>query len=124
VAALSPQRANRFRAVLMTAALDNDWLLPGRFHGRALSQVDRMLLLNNPCDRALKWYPWIDRCRKPQALGRFGVASHSALGDDRRKIAQRDAGHLLGKVHDFNRYLACPTLMAQAWSYVSGEAVP
>jgi hypothetical protein len=118
-------RAQKLRAVLWTAAIDNDWLLPGRCHGKALSQVDRMLLLNNSCDRAMKWYPLLDRSRRRDALGRCGVASLASLGTDRFKIEQCDACCQLGRQHDMDRYLQQPGLMARAWTCLSfGEPQP
>jgi hypothetical protein len=108
------------RAVLMAAALDQDWLVPGHYHGLALTQVDRILLLNNSCDRAMKWYPLIDRCRRPQALGRNGIAT-CALGMEAQKVVQRDVCCQVGRVHGFQNYLGAPSLMAQAWEFVRAE---
>ncbi|HEV3343168.1 MAG TPA: hypothetical protein VG125_22535, partial [Pirellulales bacterium] len=48
-----------FNVVLISAAVDNDWLLPGRQLDLALSQVDRLLLINNTSDRLLKRYHWL-----------------------------------------------------------------
>ena len=39
-----------FRVVLMAAACDADWLLPGRRDGQVLPLVDRMLVTTNGCD--------------------------------------------------------------------------
>lgn len=111
------------RTVLMSAALDDDWLLPGHRHGLALSQVDGMLLMNNSCDQGMKWYPVIDRCRRPTALGRWGMPSLCMLGPDARKIDQCDVCHQLGRVHDFRRFLGCSNLMRQTWEYISFEAL-
>ena len=44
------------QVALMVAALDNDWLLSGHYHGQAMSQVSAMLLENNGCDMLLKRY--------------------------------------------------------------------
>jgi hypothetical protein len=88
----------------------------------ALTSVDRMLLLNNSCDRALKWYPLIDRCRRPQALGRNGIA-RCALGAEAQKVVQRDVCCEIGRVHDFQNYLCRPSLMAQAWAFVRANTV-
>ncbi|OHB75982.1 MAG: hypothetical protein A2W31_01300 [Planctomycetes bacterium RBG_16_64_10] len=111
----------KIRTVLMTAALDDDWLLPGHGHGFALSQVDRMLLLNNSSDPALKWYHMIDRCRRPSALGRWGIAWPGMLGADAQKVDQCDVCCLLGREHSFQSYLNCPDLMRQTWSYLSSD---
>ena len=39
----TPKDRIGIRAVLVAAALDNDWLLPGRRHGQALGHFDRVL---------------------------------------------------------------------------------
>ena len=51
------------RASLIAAALDNDWLLPGRRHGQALTQVDRLFITRNAIDPVLHWYPVVLRNR-------------------------------------------------------------
>lgn len=107
------------RAVLMASALDNDWLLPSRYHGRALSQVDRVLLLNNACDPAMRWYHLIDRCRRPQALGLHGLACPSRLGAERRKVCQRNVCREVGRRHDFFSYVCRPSLMQHVWRYLA-----
>lgn len=104
------------RVVLMASALDDDWLLPSRYHGRALSQVDRMLLLNNDCDRAMRWYRLTDRCRRPEALGFRGLAGFGRLGAARAKIQQRDVCCEVGRQHDFLHYVHHAGLMRQTWS--------
>ncbi|MFV2070722.1 MAG: hypothetical protein ACC645_27445 [Pirellulales bacterium] len=112
------------RAVLLTAALDDDWLLPGHYHGRALSQVDRMLVMINSADRSMRWYRLIDRCRRSEALGRWGVASLSALGPQRKKIEQRNVASQLGPVHDISGYLSSPRLMRQTLRFTSFSVSP
>ena len=116
-----PADRGKIRTVLMTAALDDDWLLPGHYHGLAPSQVERMLLLNNSCDRAMKWYHMINRCRHPTALGRWGIPSSWLLGADARKIDQCDVCSQLGQIHSFQSYLGCPDLMRQTWWHLSFE---
>ena len=44
------------QAILIAAAVNNNWLAMGRPHGQALVVVDQMLALNNGCDRAPKRY--------------------------------------------------------------------
>lgn len=48
------------RAALVAAALDASWIRPGGYHGRALEQVDRLLLVNNHLDPACvsTTWPW------------------------------------------------------------------
>jgi hypothetical protein len=60
------------RVVLMASAMDNDWLLPGHPHGLAVSKVDRLLLLNNSRDHALKRYWVVSGSHQVPALGFAG----------------------------------------------------
>ncbi|MBN1588815.1 MAG: hypothetical protein JW888_04810, partial [Pirellulales bacterium] len=76
-----PKRA--VRVVLIAAALDNGWLLPGWRNGLALQQVDRMLITQNSSDRVLRWYPRLYGRRGPEALGFTGPACPAQLGENR-----------------------------------------
>ncbi len=100
------------RAVLMAAALDNHWLLPGHAHGLAMPQVDRMLLVTNGCDRALEHYHWL-YCRRStaDALGFTGIPSISQLGSDRQKVSQFDACCVIGRSHDWTLYFDSPAIV-------------
>ena len=110
------------RAVLQAAALDNDWLLPGRRHGQALSQLDQLLLINNSCDQVLRRYARLYGQRKncgPQALGYTGFAGLGSLSAiDRAKVRQVDACCHVGKQHDWARYAGSPSLNASMAPYV------
>jgi len=102
-----------FRAVLIAAALDNDWILPGRAHGMALSQVDRMLLVTNECDRVLRRYRLLyHRHSNARALGHTGPVGLNQLGNDRYKLQQINACQIVGNQHDFNPYFNSPSLLA------------
>ncbi len=100
--------------VLLVAALDNDWLMPGRFHGQAMSQVSSMLLINNSCDILLKRYHLIYGRRCPQqALGYTGLAAWAATGADWTKISQLNAASIVGRRHAFAGYIEAPGLVAR-----------
>jgi hypothetical protein len=112
-----PQRAP-LRAVLLAGALDSHALLPhGRNH-RAVSQVERMLVLVNPRDGVLHHYPLLRGLfhKGPPALGYTGFFTHS-LGENRAKIAQWNVSSYVGKEHDWQRYFFSPTVMARMRSY-------
>jgi hypothetical protein len=108
---IRPPRA-AIRAVLVAAALDSDWLLPGRRNGLALGQLDHVLITGNPCDNALKWYPLLNSLHGPQALGCSGLAAGWPCVDV-AKIEQIDVQDEVGKVHDWARYLRAPSLLAR-----------
>ena len=104
------------RAVLVAAALRNNWLAEGNYHGKALAVVDSMLLINNSCDAALKRYHVADGCRDAEALGYTGPAGWSPHYS---RIQQVDACCDFGKSHNWELYIASPryaSLMRQyAW---------
>jgi hypothetical protein len=112
-----PDRAP-MNAVLIAAALHSHWLGKGQYHGLAMTQVDRMFLLNNCQDLALKYYhlTTTDRSR-PQALGICGptyIDSEYAA-----KIRKRDVSRHAGSQHDLFLYLCAPGSAGQVWEYVT-----
>jgi hypothetical protein len=109
----------QMRAALFAAAVDCDWLLPGRCHGRALSQLDDLLLVNNGCDRLLQRYSIIygRRCCK-EALGYTGLGIRRLPADDALKVSQMNACCYVGKQHQFANYLSSPTIMARLRSHL------
>jgi hypothetical protein len=95
------------RAVFMASAIDNDWLLPGRRYGRALGQLEHLLLFNNSSDRALRFYHRIySKHGGPEALGYTGLAGPGLLGASLAKIEQRDVACVIGPRHDWELYVA------------------
>jgi hypothetical protein len=117
-----PNKRIRVRAILVAAALDNDWLLPGRKHGLALGQLDSVLLTRNWCDTGLKWYPLISRIRGPRALGRTGPACPNLLGPDGRKVETVDVACSVGRNHDFGHYMRAPEVTSRLARYTFLES--
>ena len=111
--------------VLLVAALDNDWLMPGRFHGQAMSQVSSMLLVNNSCDILLKRYHRIygRRCSQ-QALGYTGLASWAATAADWTKVSQLNAASIVGRRHAFAGYIGSSDLVARMRPHLLFESLP
>ena len=104
------------RAVLVAAALDSDWLLPGRRNGLALSRLDRVLITRNGCDPVLRWYPLMYHRHGPQALGYAGPACPGRLGDDQQKLDVLGMSCSVGKAHEWICYLRAPALRDRlAW---------
>ena len=105
------------RVVLVAAAVDNDWLLPGHLHGQALGQIEHLLVTENGRDRALRWYPALSRRGRPHALGSTGAGRLATLGSGRHQIEVVRLGRWVGKAHDWARYLSAPELRARLPSY-------
>lgn len=97
----------RYRVVLLAAALHNDWLIEGHFHGQSLDVVERMVVLFNPCDPALKRYDRVFPEGRPLALGAYGVAD-SALGANAERVEQWNVSAIIGRTHDEWAYLNAP----------------
>jgi hypothetical protein len=104
------------QAVLIAAAVNNDWLAIGRPHGEALNAVDGMLALNNYCDRALKHYSVIDPCSRPSALGYTGA--YGPLGDNAAKLEQHNMCCAVGKEHEWRNYWYNPSIVAMIRPFV------
>lgn len=119
-------RPAEIRAVLIAAALDNDWLLPGRRNGLALSQVDGVLVTRNGCDPALKWYPMLYRRGGSEALGFTGPACPSRLGPEARKVDVLDVSCSVGKNHRWAAYIASMALRSRLaqYSLFGPESIP
>lgn len=114
-------RRKPIRAVLVAAALDADWLMPGRRNGRAPAQVERMLVTRNGCDPVLKWYPWMYRRRGPQALG-YGRPVGCTQSEN---IELLSVSCSVGKNHDWTSYLQSPGLRRRlAWYTFLDAAEP
>jgi hypothetical protein len=100
--------------VLMAAAMHSFWLGEGQYHGRAMSQVDEMFLVNSCNDRAMKFYHIMVPGRGgPQALGLRGPTNLSA--DQWAKVQQCD----IGADHDLYSYLSSMSVNAQIWDNLS-----
>ncbi len=104
------------QSVIIAAALNDDWLAMGRPHGQALEATERMLALNNGCDRALKHYGVVDPCTHPEALGYTGVIG--PLGDNGRKLYEIDLCCTVGKQHNWRSYFYNPSVVARMRPYV------
>ena len=99
------------RAVVIAAAVNSDWILPGSRHGEALALVDRMLVVYNSCDPVLKRYRLIADSRSATALGYTGLVCSDRLGEAAERIEQIDAAPWVGKTHDLDARTRSTVLM-------------
>lgn len=106
------ERTAPSRAMLIAAAMDCDWLMPGRRYGNAIGQVDRLYVTCNSQDMVLKHYPRVTNRRGVDAIGLTGVAGTASLGEDRAKIDQRSITNIVGHRHGWPTYLDSPGLVA------------
>jgi hypothetical protein len=90
------------RAALLAPAFENTWLLPGSFHSRALTMVDRMLVLYNPRDPILRRFRLI---AGGDALGYTGLAGLDQRSPLARRVEEIDVSDEVGRRHDQDRYL-------------------
>lgn len=97
-------------AVLMGAAVPNNWLLPGMRHDRAVSQVDRLVVLFNPKDFVLHFYPRLWGGRGPEALGATGLAA-GRLGDEAVKVKQFNVQPQMHRRHGWDYFASSPAIM-------------
>ena len=110
------------RAMLLGGAMSNSWLLPGRRHDRALSQVDRMVIFFNPKDVVLHWYPWLWGRGGSEALGRTGIAAPSRLGPERAKVAQINVQRQMHHRHGWDYFARSPSIMSAIWRETSHQS--
>ncbi|MEX2167915.1 MAG: hypothetical protein WD851_01270 [Pirellulales bacterium] len=117
-ARVNPERPP-MRAVFMAAALHAHWLCEGQCHGRAMQQIDRLFLVNNPRDPAMRFYHLSATAGKPQALGLCGPTCIDA--EVAGSIYQVNASGYVGKNHDLALYVCSRQVMALAWEYLTFE---
>jgi predicted esterase len=100
------------RCVLLAAAMNNDWLLPGMRHERAVSQVERMVITISRVDPVLHFYPYLWGCGGPDALGVTGLVSPGRLGPDAAKIAHVDVTRAVHRRHGWKNFADSPEVMS------------
>lgn len=97
-------------AALIAAAADASWVRPGGFHGRALTQIDRLVLLTNRLDPAMRFYH-LGFGRDVQPLGYTGLVAGRPQG----KLWSVDLTEQLGRTHALGDYLRAKEVVARVW---------
>jgi hypothetical protein len=109
-------------AILMAAAVDDDWLRAGMPHGKATSQIDRLLLVNNSADAALRRYHLLYGLRRTaDAMGTYGPAGYAGGAF---VIDEFDAACIVGKEHNWELYFASPAIMRRMQPAVFATSTP
>ena len=93
------------RAALLAAAVDASWVSPGGYHGRALEQVDQLLLINNHRDPAMRFYHLAFHGRM-RPLGFEGPQGLSGTPKFAGRIHSVDVTGAVGRSHALSDYLA------------------
>jgi len=97
----------RMRAVLLAAAIDVDWLVPGHFHGNALQVPERVRVTVNPQDIVLRVYPSSERRNANEALGLVGPIG---MGPNSNKVFTTNVNSALGRRHGSSYHMTSPLI--------------
>lgn len=114
------------RVALMAAAFDADWMLPGEAHQRAISQVDRMVVVTNHHDPAMRFFKLSTKNSRVDALGLAGISHSEKLGTAVKRIQYIDVTASVGRSHVIYDYLSDRPHMTTMWrQLLSGDgAIP
>ncbi len=98
-----PSPSLRLRAVVIAAAVDRDWLDPGRRLDHALGASEAVLCLYNPLDPILVVHPFGWYFDQRSALGKSGMSNveQERLGSLARRYCQQNMALQLGPRHSF-----------------------
>jgi hypothetical protein len=119
LAARNDRRPRHVDAVLMGAAFDNDDLLPGQPFGRALTQVNRLLVFTNQRDIALKVYHYLYGRRSGRiAIGMTGPVATRRLGGQGDKVLTREVSGFVGRNHGPKSYFESPLALKLMQPYL------
>ena len=113
-------RRQKLRVVLISPAIDDDWLLPGAYHGKALSQVSHLLSVNNLADPTLANYAAIATKQNAAAMGLSGLATPNKLGEAASRLDQVDVSELISKHHGVENYLRSAAIVERLASFIFG----
>lgn len=101
---------DRYRVVMIAAAMDYNSLQPGRRYGDALRAVTQALFTMNTRDPALRFYRWLNPGQRQQALGRRGALLSGAGGLFAEVV---NVTCQVGKSHELRDYLHASGMAAR-----------
>jgi hypothetical protein len=105
------------RVALVAAAVDAHWLRPDGYHGKAVSQCETLVLVNNQRDPAMRFYA-ISPVGSSAALGYAGVPGRASLGDLADRIHAYDMTSSVGRHHALSAYLTSSSMLGRALGQV------
>ncbi len=101
-------RPARLHLVLVASAVQQDALAPCGEYRKVLRCVDRLTLLNNTRDQALRFFEFVDPDLRTEALGREHMPARWLPPEI--EFVQVDAAPIIGKSHRFPPYMESPSL--------------
>jgi esterase/lipase superfamily enzyme len=109
-ASLQPwmDRPARMHLVLVASAVRQDALAPCGEYRKVLRCIDRLTLLNNTRDQALRFFEFVDPDLGTEALGHENMPARWMPPEV--EFVQVDAAPIVGKCHRFPPYLDSPSL--------------
>ncbi len=109
------------RVALMAAAFDADWMLPGEMHERTITQVERMVVVTNKQDPAMRFFKLSTKHSRVEALGLAGMPQNAKLGPAAKRIEYLDVTAKVGRSHVIYDYLADTPKMNRMWDQLLDE---
>ena len=106
------------RVALVAAAFDASWMQPGGYHGKALSQIDQLLLLTNRHDPAMRFFHLSAKHQRPQALGLAGLPNTKAVQEMAERITLYDVTSQVGRSHALSDYLHASRPLGTVWTQI------
>lgn len=103
------------RAAFVAAALDANWIRPGGYHGRALEQVDELLLVNNHLDPAMRFY----HLAMESGARPLGYGGTRGLGQFADRVRSVDVTGAVGRHHAIEEYLASSSRVTRVLEQVA-----
>ena len=101
-------RPARLHLVLAASAVRHDALAPCGEYRKVLQCIDRLTLLNNTRDQALRFFAFVDPDLGTEALGHEHMPARWLPPEI--EFVQVDAAPIIGKSHRFPPYMESPSL--------------
>lgn len=114
-------RTSPLHLVLVAAAVRHDALAPRGPYREVVPCIDRLTLLINSSDHALRFFELVDRGLRTEALGDVGMPASWLPRDI--GFTQVDAAGIVGGSHRFKPYLASASLMRRICTGAGGDLI-
>jgi len=103
------ERPGTVNVVFIAPAIRCDALAPRGPYREVLDRIDRLTLLVNSTDDALRFFPLLDCSQRADALGYVGMPRRWI--PPAVEFSSVDAANIVGRTHGFQHYLSSPSLM-------------